>query len=259
MSCIIRGCTEIKGNAQWQIPFACLAFFPTVVTIGTIFSPESPRWLMLQGRDEDARKALEWLHSERLGGFDSHAEVKRLREAIDAQPEKGKYKELFQGYNRKVFGIVCGMFFFIQSTGQAFSSQYGAVFVQQVSSINPFNINVISGVIGVFGTLFAIYNVDKVGRKFWLLLGSSSLAIILYTMAGAGTPEQPTRPMQTLIVACKILFGFFYHITWGAVTNTVVTELAAAHLRDKTMRLGVILKVLTKWDQNTMMLQPSQN
>lgn len=207
---------------------------------------QSPRWLLLQGKDEEAKHALEWLHGQRLGGFAAEFEMQTLRHAIETQPEKGRYRELIHGHNRKAFAIVAGMFFFIQATGQSFSSQYGAVFIQQVSKVNPFNINVISGVIGMVGTLFAIYNVDRYGRRFWLLLGSASLAAILYAMAGAGSPASPSDSAQLLIVACKILFGFFYHITWGACTNTVVTELAAAHLRDKTMRVGVIIKIVTE-------------
>lgn len=105
------------------------------------------------------------------------------------------------------------MFFFIQSTGQAFTSQYGAVFVQQVSSVNPFNINIVSGVCGVAGTFWAIYFSDSFGRRFWLLLGSGGLAVILFSMAGAGTSENPSTSAKQLIVACKVLFGFFYHVS----------------------------------------------
>lgn len=54
------------------------------MTVCLFFIPESPRWLILQGRYEDGHKSLTWL---RPTGSDIDKEVADIREAIDRERE----------------------------------------------------------------------------------------------------------------------------------------------------------------------------
>ncbi|KAJ3408923.1 hypothetical protein HDV05_004680, partial [Chytridiales sp. JEL 0842] len=46
----------------WQLPVGMQAFFSGMVLIGNFFIPESPRWMMAKGREEEARKFLVHFH-----------------------------------------------------------------------------------------------------------------------------------------------------------------------------------------------------
>ena len=61
-----------------------------------------------------------------------------------------------------------------------------------------------------------------------------------YIMAGLGVPETRSDSMSAGVVAMMVLFGFAYNLGPGAVNNTIVTEVASIHLRDKTQRMGAM-------------------
>ncbi len=49
------------GKSSYQIPLGCLYIVPTILAVALFFVPESPRWLLHKGRDEQARASLEKL------------------------------------------------------------------------------------------------------------------------------------------------------------------------------------------------------
>lgn len=55
------------SNATWRGPLGIYLFVPILMIIVTIFSPESPRWLLMQGRTEEAKKILYRLHTDKDG------------------------------------------------------------------------------------------------------------------------------------------------------------------------------------------------
>lgn len=106
LSSIINfGSAHIHNSWSWRIPSAC-QFLPSLVTLSLLpLIPESPRWLISKGREDEAREVLLVLQ----GGRDDEAEadttmraiktvITREAEADDSHP----YKELyFSPKNRK--------------------------------------------------------------------------------------------------------------------------------------------------------------
>lgn len=48
---------------QWQVPAALNFIFAGIIFISSFFIPESPRWLLMVSREDDARKSLMWLRN----------------------------------------------------------------------------------------------------------------------------------------------------------------------------------------------------
>ncbi len=63
------------------------------------FIPESPRWLILQGRYEEGRKALAWL---RPDGSDVDGEANEIRAAIEKEFELGSSVGVFDMFRNRV-------------------------------------------------------------------------------------------------------------------------------------------------------------
>lgn len=80
---ITYGCNNIDSNLSWQIPLICQAFACVIVMIGVLFIPESPRFLMANGREEEAHDFLVKYHGN--GNRDSrlvNLEMDEMRENI---------------------------------------------------------------------------------------------------------------------------------------------------------------------------------
>lgn len=58
--------SHIMSRLSYQIPLACLFIFPALLSIFVFFIPESPRWLMLHNRREEAEKSLVTLRGDSL-------------------------------------------------------------------------------------------------------------------------------------------------------------------------------------------------
>lgn len=51
---------KIDGRDSYLIPLGLIFIFPVLISLGLFAVPESPRWLMMQGKEEQARKSLRW-------------------------------------------------------------------------------------------------------------------------------------------------------------------------------------------------------
>lgn len=71
---ITYGTNFIDNNYQWRIPFICQCLACVMVILSVWFIPESPRWLIANGRNEEAEAFLVKYH----GNGDPNARLVRL-------------------------------------------------------------------------------------------------------------------------------------------------------------------------------------
>lgn len=98
-------------------------------------------------------------------------EFSKIQQSLADEPEQGRTRELFQGVNRKRTAIAVGMSFFQQATGQAFASQYGAVWVKSLGTLNPFDVTLGSSALTSGMIILCLFLTDRVGRRY----GSSQM------------------------------------------------------------------------------------
>ena len=68
----------IQALLHWKVVCVICGLFPVVTFIAMIFLPETPPWLVLHGREEEAEKVLKWLRGET---FDISRELEALTAA----------------------------------------------------------------------------------------------------------------------------------------------------------------------------------
>jgi MFS family permease len=92
------GCSfSTNGAFQWRFPLAVQIVWPGILLIGSFFLPYSPRWLLAQGRDEQAWETTKKLHASKSDPEDTYAqaEFRQMREQI--QFERAQNAATFWG------------------------------------------------------------------------------------------------------------------------------------------------------------------
>lgn len=193
--------------------------------------PESPRWLALNRKTEDARRIFS-----RVGGKEyAEAELKEIRETSDNQ-EKGDWKSIFQPNVRKVLVIGIVLAIFQQWCGINVIFNYAhEIFSAAGYAVSDVLMNiVVTGVTNLIFTFVAIYTVDRWGRRALMFVGSGGLAVI-YLILGAGYYFQVTGWPMLLLVVMAIAC---YAMSLAPIVWVVLAEIFPNRIRGAAMALS---------------------
>ena len=222
-----------NGQIGWRWMFGAeavpaLLFFILMFTV-----PESPRWLVKNGRAEGAEKILA-----RVGGTSfavkAMTEIKSTLAASEIQRvnfrsllEPGMSKVLMIGIALAVYQQWCGINVIFYYAEEIFSAAgYG------VSDI-LFNI-VITGTVNLIFTLVAIRLVDRLGRKPLMTAGAAGLAVT-FGLIGASYAVH-SRGLHLLILV--VLSMALYALSLAPVTWVILSEIFPNRIRGAAMSVS---------------------
>lgn len=233
-----------NGTLGWRWMFAAGAVPAIAFMIGCLLIPESPRWLALRSRWDQARAVLV-----RLGG-EEHAQVALddIRRALEAAPGRSLRAVLQESRFRRVLLIGVGLAVLQQWCGINVIFNYAQeIFAGAGYEVSDtlFNI-VITGIVNCVFTLVALGTVERWGRRRLLLAGCAGLAII-YTAVGAGyVMGVQGWPLLLLVVAAIATYAMtLAPVTWVALSEIFPGEARGASMAIATTALWAACFVLT--------------
>src|ERR671921_1292599 len=186
---IVNALLADSGAWRWMLG---LAVIPSLILlVGMYFMPETPRWLVSRGREDEARDVLMRSRSEQ----EAEQEIRDIKE-VERQ-EEGGLQELAAPWVRPALVVAIGLAVFQQIIGINTIIYYAPTTLKNVGYGDAAAIyaNLIIGAINVLMTLVAIRFIDRVGRKP-LLLGGLVGMIVSLTVLGLSTllRSEPSRP-----------------------------------------------------------------
>ncbi len=223
------------GASSWRWMFASAALPSLLFLFALTAVPESPRWLVKAGRDDQALRTLSKL------GHPDHA-LRQLNEIKETVAEQDlTLAELLRPMLRRPLLIALSLAVLSQVTGINTILYYGSlIFTEQVgqqSATSALLANVGIGVANLFGTVIALIIIDKHGRKPLLLISSGGMGLSL-AFLGFAFLFQPTASMLVLglIVAYVVCFA----VGLGPGTWVLMSELFPTRIRGRAMSIATI-------------------
>lgn len=219
-----------------------LAVVPSVVLfIGMYFMPETPRWLVSRGREDEARDVLMRSRSEQ----EAENEIREIKEV--EREEEGGLQELLAPWVRPALIVAIGLAVFQQIIGINTIIYYAPTTLKNVGYGDAAAIyaNLIIGAINVVMTLIAIRFIDRVGRKP-LLLGGLVGMVVSLTVLGLSTlllsePSSPTDTVAIITLLCLAGFIISFAATWGPTVWVVLPEVLPLRIRGTAMGVAIFL------------------
>lgn len=168
-------------NWRWMLGLETL---PAVLYFFTLFIvPRSPRWLVMQGREEEALKILQKAQSHDTAAKDLIAIKESIRE--DASKEKATLKEVFKPALRTVLLIGLVLAILQQITGINSVFFYAPMIFEQsgIGTNAAFSQAIYVGLINLVFTIIAMFLIDKFGRKPLLVVGMIGIAVSMFLLS----------------------------------------------------------------------------
>jgi sugar porter (SP) family MFS transporter len=234
----------LQGSKSWRLMFSLAAIPAIMLFIGMIFQDESPHWLVLHGREGEARRVLG-----RLRAPDEIepeiAEVKHV-----ATIKKASIRDVFAPSIRPMLAVGVLLAVFQQITGINTVIYYAVVVLKDNAGLGnqgALLANVVNGCVNVIMTIIAIRLLDRVGRRVLLICGTAGMAAGMF-MTGfsfIGGSNLHGATVWTAIIGLLIYTGSFA-IGLGPVFWLLISEIYPLTVRGAAMSIATI----ANWSAN---------
>ena len=225
------GAIANMADAQWTIETGWRYMFGSEMVPAGLFAllicfvPETPRYLVMVGRDDVAERILA-----RINGQSRAAQIlKDIKETITVRTER-----LFTyGYLCIFVGIMLSVF--QQAVGINAVLYYAPRIFKDMGMDNEMMFTVFMGIINILFTLVAVFTVEKWGRKPLLIWGSIGMAIgafgVALTFGHAG--------MEMITAISIMVYSASFMFSWGPICWVLIAEIFPNTIRGAAVAIAV--------------------
>jgi SP family arabinose:H+ symporter-like MFS transporter len=231
------------GENNWRWMFASGAVPSILFLVMLIFVSETPRFLYLKGKKQEALNVLERIGGKQLAG----QEIKEISKSITGSSVS--FRMLLDPKLRRVLWVGFGLAIFVQLSGINTIIDYApkifatAGWKLDAGLFATFGL----GIVNFVSTWVSILIVDRFGRRPLYIIGSAGMTVALLGLTLAGTIGHFSGLTVLLLI---ILFLIFFSSCVGPVFWTYMSEIFPNRIRGT----AISIPVFTQWVFNALIV-----
>ena len=232
----------LASSGEWRIMLGLAVVPALVLLVGMIWMPETPRFLVKAGEEDEAREVL----SEVRDDDRPERELGEIRE-VEREEAGSGLRELLAPWVRPALLVAIGLAVFQQLVGINTIIYYAPTTLTNVgySDESAIYANIAIGVLNVAMTVVAIRLIDRVGRKPLLLVGLAgmfaSLLVLGLSLSLMSEPTSPSDPAAIITLVCLATFIASFAATWGPVVWVMLPEILPLSVRGAALGVAITL------------------
>ncbi|KAK5078276.1 hypothetical protein LTR64_003315 [Lithohypha guttulata] len=238
-----------NNDWAWRAPSVLQAAYPIIQIIFFWWLPESPRWLIANGKIEQARTILAKYHT---GGDANHEliefEMTEIERAIEMEKQASatKWSSLVStpgNRKRTIIAICVGAF--AQWNGVAVVSYYLTLVLDTVGVKDPDTQTLINGILQIFNfwaAASAAFLVDRLGRRTLFLWSGAGMLVsfVIWTACSAVFDTTGSHAAGLTVVVFIFIYFFHYDIAYTPLLFGYPTEIFPYSLRAKGLTVEMM-------------------
>ncbi|KAJ5231658.1 uncharacterized protein N7469_006246 [Penicillium citrinum] len=260
-----------QSQAAWRLPLELQCLPSLILASGTFFLPYSPRWLINQGREDEALTTLvklrrvpqadhrlqaEFLEIKAARMFDQQTKTEKYRENVSRfQVALREYKQLFVvSHLRRRTMVACLLQILQQFTGINAIIYYAPQFFEAIGlSGNSVNL-LATGVVGIvmfLCTIPAVMYLDRWGRRKTLMYGATGMSIAqlivatLYAVYQDSFSQHPSAGWTACVFVWVYIATFAFSI--ACVNWCMPSEMFPPAIRGKAVGVAIAFNYLSNF------------
>lgn len=239
------------SSIAWRFPIGfqiILAIFILILIPGL---PESPRWLVFKGREDEAWDVLAALSDLPREDKKIVTELQAVKDVV-FEMSRGGFRECFKtnrnrnfhrtvlAYVNQMFQQVCGKFLcgrnlltVLQISGINLVTYYAATIFEGSLGLSPFLSRLLAACNGTeywIASWIAIFTIERFGRRALMLFGAIGMSATMCILAGA-TSNVENKACALVATVMLFVFNSFFAVGWLGMTWLYPAEITPLAIR----------------------------
>jgi sugar porter (SP) family MFS transporter len=226
-----------SGGWRWMLGLGAVPAL--ILFVGMIEMPQSPRWLVMAGKDYVARVTLSKIRVDDPAAIDK--ELEEIKESLAVKA--GGWRDLLHPVVKAALFVGVGLAVLQQVTGINTVIYYAPTIVQYtgVTSNAASIVAAIGvGIVNVGATVVALRLLDRAGRRTLLLGGVSAMVVTLFALGAAFLGGGGSTVESIVAIGSLALYVAAFAISLGPIFWLMNAEIYPLTVRSKAAAVGTM-------------------